>query len=173
MPDWTDRLCIRPMKPAHLHILPGLQEGSSATVCEATGCINLFVSQQGQEDKSRLARQAVRVRRYKAGWRTASARSPFSIKNGNERIHLLSPFPFSVGHRRVPPQALASSALDQPRARLNLLPGRAGVILVHTLTPHSHRTPRCPQHAPIKLDHYPADQLWLPAEFHLPSGAPG
>ena len=31
--NWTDPSWIRPMTPIHLHILPGLQEGSSATAC--------------------------------------------------------------------------------------------------------------------------------------------
>ena len=31
--NWTDPSWIRPMTPTHLHILPGLHEGSSATAC--------------------------------------------------------------------------------------------------------------------------------------------
>ena len=31
--NWTDPSWIRLMTPTHLHILPGLQEGSSATAC--------------------------------------------------------------------------------------------------------------------------------------------
>ena len=31
--NWTAPSWIRPMTPTHLHILPGLQEGSSATGC--------------------------------------------------------------------------------------------------------------------------------------------
>ena len=31
--NWTDPSWIRLMTPTHLHILPGLQEGSSATGC--------------------------------------------------------------------------------------------------------------------------------------------